>query len=324
MVAVCAVGLFAGCYKSPVINIPPPPAPRFYVSNFTNHNIQVLTQPITPASTSAFSLTSPQNLDGMAVDGAGNLYAIGTTTIFIFAPTVGASSTPTACGPVAGALGFRGAAIDRSGNLWVADAVGRQLMEFTLPLSCAPAPAPVRTIQSLSFSFPFSMAFDLGNHILVGDDCAAGCVFAFNIPSALGVSVLVPVASFGADHTTSIAVDVHNTLYAGDAVNSKINAFRPPFATGITSAFSIAPPVYNDAACVPPAPFLCESLIQPIDLLFDSSGNLYVTYNTDTSILHSGGVAIFGPPLSGGSTPTFILRGVSAGFTDPAGIAIAP
>jgi hypothetical protein len=317
VLGVLSFAAIAGCSKSPTINIPPPPPARFYVANFVCHDLVVFPQPLSASSTPAFTLPLPGNAGGVSADAAGNVYVPNGTNISVFAQPVTATSVATVVGPIAGAGSFRGSTIDAAGNLWVADATGVQVFEFTLPLGAA----PIRTLQCACFGFPFSIAFDRAGHIFVGDD--NGTVSVLNIPAATGLSVLAPVAVLTASGTSGIGVDVQNRLYASDFAGGEIRVFSPPFATGNTPAFvfpcCLPSPPNPPNTGFPPAPLLTPEL-----MTFDSSGTLYVAYASDTTIIPTGGVAVYAGPIGKASLPLFTLQGVAAGMSGPNGVAFAP
>jgi len=306
MVAICAVGFLAGCAKNPTISplFPPSPPTRFYVANFSDHLVVAYTLPLGGTSTPAFTLTTSSTGGGIVADAANNLYVPSGTNILVYAQPVKSTSTPTTIGPIAGAGSFRGAAIDRAGNLWVVDATGKQIFQFTLPLVSA---TPLRVLQCACFTFPFSVTFDRGGHIFVADD--GGFVAVLNVPAAAGTTVGAAVAIIAAPGASGIAADAANRLFVADFAGGEINIFTPPFATGNTPSDSLFPP---------------GTLTTPEQMLFDSAGNLYVAYNSDTTLTPTGGVAIFGPPVNGSSFPSLTLQGTVSGLTDPQGVAFAP
>jgi sugar lactone lactonase YvrE len=141
----------------------------------------------TPAvvlSTNAGSVTppAPASLEGpigLAFDAAGNLWVSNyyNNTVVAFAPaqlTTSGSPAPSVTLSAAGQSLNQpaGLAFDALGNLWVANTLQNTVVAFgSGQRGSSGAPDPVVTLSSTgtSLSFPFSLAFDAGGNLWVGN-----------------------------------------------------------------------------------------------------------------------------------------------------------
>jgi hypothetical protein len=310
---------FSGCQRSNVIQIPPAPPARLLVANFSTSQVVAYAQPLTPTTTPGAVVNVASTVDGIAADSQGNIYVPNGNVIYRYSPPLSATTVPTTI-TVTGAVNFRGLNFDRSGNLWITDVGTGQVLELSVPFGASPI-TPLRTIQCVCFSFPIEVATDIGNHLFVGNN-GSGIVQVLNIPAATGVSVLTPVASLTSPTGSALglASDIKGRLFVSEDATDTIMVYNPPFGTGNLPAFSIAAPTFTDSACIVAN---CEALVSPAQLHFDSTGLLFVAYQFDTTAAVTGGVAIFPPPFSGGTSANIILQGAASGLTDPVDLTFA-
>jgi len=313
--SVVALG-FAGCQKSSVINIPPPPPAQLYVANFLSQQVNSFSRPITPASSPNTTLHVASAVDGVASDSAGNLYVPNTGVIYVYKQPITATTVPTTY-TITGAVNMRGLNFDNAGNLWVTDAGSNQVFELKAPFTASPV-APTRTIQCACFAFPIEVTTDIGNHLFVGNN-GTGIVQVLNIPAVTGVSLLTPVATLTSPTGSALglATDVTGHLFVTEDNNQSIMVYNPPFGTGNLPQFTISNPGFVDINGA-------ESCGLPAQLHFDTSGALYVAYQTDSSVAPTGCVALFTAPYSGGSVASIVLQGATSGLTNPVDEGFAP
>ena len=135
---------------------------KFGASQLTNSGSPA---PMVTLSAASSSLDGPF---GLAFDTQGNLWVTNrnANTVVLFGATqLGASGSPTPLvtlsasgGSIAGPTGV---AFDASGNLWVANDIGRSVVQFgASQLRASGAPTPVATIGGLEPSGPIGLAFD--------------------------------------------------------------------------------------------------------------------------------------------------------------------
>jgi len=283
VVAVCAVGLLTACYKNPTISLPPPAPSRLFVSSFGSGKVNFVSQPFAPTSTvtTVATLASPL---GIAVDRTGNLYVAVHTGFVMLAAPVTTTTAPVATA-IAGASEPYGALIAQNGNLFITDAGANNLSVFSSP---ATAPALVQTTTVASFNRPEGMSQDLAGRTFVAQEGNGTIVV---LPAGFGAApVPVGVLTLPAgSHPVGLANDTHDNLYVADFSSGNVQVYTPPWATSSrTPIFSIPLPVGLGGADF---------------LTFDTSGNLYVAYETCAALC----VAIFSPPFSGASSPSFQL-----------------
>ena len=291
----------AGCYKSPTIAIPPVPGKTF-VGNpaFTGGaaGVAVYQQPLGPTSVPAFTLGVANGLvgsvSGTVVDAAGNLYVLSTSaqTIYVIHPPVTSTSMPAAVlGPFPAFVNAFEMALDGAGNLWVASSGSNTLFEFAPPFTTG-VPAPVLTMTSPQFSFPNGITFDRFGKMYVSNG-TANWVAAYLPPFFAGQVAAATISLPAGGHASGTAFDFKGRMFVGDFNTGNVYVFNPPFATGITSAFFIPPPIVSGAV---------SSGTNTVS--FDSSNNLYVTYQFDGA---TGNVSFFAPGYSHSSSPLFSL-----------------
>ena len=191
---------------------------------------------------------------------------------------------------------------DASNNLWVVDGgsgggVGAAVFEFSFTqltnLNSTPAPAPTIIIKALlgpvTFQFPQFAAFDTVGNLWVSDS-AANVIFKFSaaqLASGSGVG-LSPVAVLANKPPPSIptfngplgiAFDGSGDLWVdnnGGTTVVELTAAQLAAATGVTA---VSPTTILSSSVVPGG---LPTINNPWGILFDSSGNMWITNEQNT------------------------------------------
>jgi streptogramin lyase len=315
--AVCAIGALTGCQKSSVIGIPPPPPPRMFVSdsNFGGlgtFSVSIFTPPLTPLSVPAVTLGAANGLvaepSGSAFDSKGNFYVIddASSSIYIYAPPVTATSMPTTViGPQPGFSNAFSLALDASGDIWVSSSGNSFIYEFTPPFATGVAvPAISMHATTPALSGNAGIIFDKLGRMFVANQFTSQ-VLVFN-PPFTAASVAIAAITTPGINPEGLTVDLKDDLVVAEFNSGNLDVYNPPYATGISPAFVIAPPVVSGAPS--------SETYQPV---FGPDGNLYVPYQLDGA---TGNVSIFAQPLSGASSPILSLPGAG----QPSAVSFGP
>lgn len=241
------------------------------------------------ASVAADGLCNPQ---GLAVDGSGNLYIAdsGNNRVLeyldLFAPGGGTPGKPGSAGDttadrVYGQPNFEssqwgggaerlflpsGVAVDRNGNLYIADTNNNRVLAYRQP---AARPDLRRAPGSARADKVFGQGgrFD-------GDRCNSGFD---REPSPSAKSLCFPAA---------LAVDTSGNLYVADTGNSRVLKYNAPLAD---DGDTIADAVFGQVAATNFATGQCRSsatgLCRPEGVVVDNSGDLYVADTGNNRVL---------------------------------------
>jgi streptogramin lyase len=236
---------------------------------------------------------------GVATDTAGHLYVSvqNLGEVLIFNTPITASSMPvTTVGPITPPAGAQATwvTLDAAGNMWVADQINQHIYEFNPPFGGA-APNFTITSSTPAFGDPEKISFDSAGDLIVPQFTAAS-VYVFRPPFTATPTAAAVLATCAQPLQT--VMTPADWLLISCTSDGTIRAFKPPFATGNTQAFAIAPPVGGSAS----------------GMTFDAAGNLYVAYDNINM------VAVFAPPFGATSTPLFTF----ASGTFPGGLVFAP
>jgi hypothetical protein len=244
--------------------------------------------------TTATSGTTASTMDGpsaVAVDRAGNLYvgenvncrvtqfrppfSNGMSASVVFGqPDFSASDCPTTT--TAASLGnptagdhIYGAAVDTSGDLWVADNGSNRVVEYVLP-----------------FSNGMAATLAIGQTNLTSGS-----------PNQGGVT---PTSSTLTDPGFP-TFDPSGNLWIADFGNNRLLEFRPPFSTGMTASLVLGQPnftgnTYNQGGA-PGA----NTLYEPEAVAFDASGNMWVVDLNNNRVLE------FTPPFTNNMNASLVL-----------------
>ncbi len=281
---------------------------------------------------------------GVAVDGEGNLYVscTGYSMIRKVAPsglvspfagtynvlgnTDGPGSTATFNQPL-------GIGIDRSGNLYVADAGNNTVRKITPAgvVSTFAGTAGVAgdangTGTAAQFDYPDGIAVDSAGNVYVSEwvNCMIRKITPAGVVSTLagatGAKGSVDGTGAGArfDHPSGLAVDGSGNVYVADYINDTIRKVTPE---GVVTTFA----GYPGRAASADGTGSAARFYTPAGVALDASGNLYVAdsgNNTIRMVTPTGVVTtLAGTPgywgMPGGTNGT----GAAAAFAAPLGIA---
>jgi len=195
------------------ITVNPYPVPVISYNSPKNYPLNVAISPLSPSSTGVGAAGSSitalgtgfNNLTGVAVDAAGNVYVaengnndireIQTNGTVI---TIGSGfSQPT------------GVAVDASGNVFVADNGNNAVKKI-------PAGNGAVTTIATGFNGPYGIALDAAGNIYVGD---ASNNVVKKIPSGTNTPIII---GSGFNHPTGVAVDAAGNVYVADRANNAI------------------------------------------------------------------------------------------------------
>jgi len=389
-VLVTLAAILLGCGSSSIV-----PTNQLIVADFDNNRVLVYELPLSTGQaadvvlgqtdltsgtdgTTAATMSLPGTI---AMDRAGNLYVAedGNCRVTQFTPpfssgmsasvvfgqpnlTTGNCAAATSASSLGNALGLDqvfGVAVDRAGNLWVADSGSNRVIEYIPPFSNGMA-ATLAIGQanltsgsanqggtaptSSTLSDPAYPVFDREGNLWVAD-FHNNRVLEFKPPFATGVaaSVVLGQADFihgsanqgGAvanntfDGGDGLAFDQDGNMWVPDAFNHRVLEFVPPFTTNMQASLVLGQADFvhgaaNQGGTAPTS----ATLSFPHQLVFDSSGNLYVTDAGNDRVL------VFAPPFSNGMNASMVLG--QANFTSattattatgqsfPSGVVAAP
>ncbi|MHB8565534.1 MAG: NHL repeat-containing protein [Nitrososphaerales archaeon] len=220
-----------------------------------------------------------------------------------------------------------GLTFDSSGNLWISDGTGNQILEYTGTLSDSSTPSLTMNAGS-SIPGASGIVFNSAGDLFVAS-YSGSRVYEFTPP----FSTSEPAArSFALNAANGMAFDSSGDLWiASSSVNQVVEILNPGTApavgTIITSGLSFPTDVAFDShgnlwvsnlnnneilEFAPPYtgnPISTLQVNAPNALTFDSSGNLWVASYFGSSIVEN-------PTSSGGATLT-----MTNGFSSPTGIA---
>jgi hypothetical protein len=224
----------------------------------------------------------------VAPDSSGNLYVADANTacrVLEFKPpftnNMNASVvfgepdfTTGTCGASASALGMITAiASDVSGDLWVADNQNSRIVEFVPP-----------------FSNGMSALLVIGQTSLTS---TGGCDLGLGTPTASTICF-----------TEGLTFDSSGDLWVADSGNSRVLEFKPPFSNDMAASLELGQPSGATAFTSNTSNnggLSASSLWEPHYLIFDSSGDLWVSDTSNSRVLE------FKPPFSNGMAATLVL-----------------
>lgn len=289
-----------------------------------------------------------------AVDRAGNLYVAenGNCRVTQFQPpfssgmsasvafgqpdlVTGNCAAATSASSLGNALGIDqvfGVAVDRSGNLWVADSGSNRVLEYKPPFSNGMAATLAigqanltsgspnqggATPTSATLSDPAYPVFDAAGNLWISD-FFNNRLLEFKPPFATGMaaSVVVGQADFTHGAANQGGAIANNTFHGGDgpafdregnmwvpdAFNHRVLEFVPPFRTNMQSSLVLGQADFvHGAANQGGAAPTSATLNFPHQVALDSNGNLYVTDAGNNRVL------VFMPPFSDGMNASLVL-----------------
>lgn len=273
--------------------------------------------PLTPATTSNFTLTSSNNVVSVASDPSGNLIIgqlSGNLEYFPF-PLSGASAS-TATFSNGGASNNGQSAFLRNGDVWSAT-VSNRANRFNDPFSNATTPAAFVTDAGMVSII--GAAVDAAQNLYLsnaGTGNAAACAGTSQPGGGCGSNLYVyappyngaPIVTpnvinlpFSGNSTAYRKIAVGGTrLYAASVANGagRVDVYNLPITAASTPAFALTTGVNT-----------------PEGLALDTAGNLYIGNLSDATI------TVYSAPITAGSVPSLIYK-VSTGAFAIFGIAI--
>jgi sugar lactone lactonase YvrE len=224
---------------------------------------------------------------------------------------------PSANVVISGLTGPTGLAFDSSGNLWVAEYNGNDLLGFTpSQLAASGSPSPAVTITSTSFANPIAVKFDKSGDLWLADGYSTadatgstGEVFEFT-PSQLSTGGMQTPAVSLATPTLAIpfaiAFDHSGNLWVANRSSKTLQEFAASDLHG-TGVIQPAATVTIGATSVTTSTGTANSIDTPSGLAFDGSGNLWVANGTSDT---NGSLAEFSASqlkVSGSPSPKVFL-----------------
>jgi sugar lactone lactonase YvrE len=267
----------------------------------------VLGEPDFVSSAAVTTATGMNDPSDAAQDSAGNLYVVdfGNHRVLQYKPpfTNGMAASVVFGQPdfvtaictttQNGLCNPNGAAFDHSGNLWVADFGNSRILKYVPPFATGMNASLVigqpdfttsgGTTTSTGLAEPEFIAFD-GSGNLWTTDTFNNRVLKYVPPftTAMAASLVIGQTDFvssgvaltasGLDFPTGIAFDRAGNLWVGDSGNSRVLAYVPAFATGMSATLVLGQPDFVTAAFN----ITQNGFGSPFGLDFDSKGNLVV------------------------------------------------
>ncbi len=272
--------------------------------------------------TSAITQSGLTNPLGLAFDSSGDLWISDqfANRILEFkvplSSGMGASlvlgqSSFTASGNATSSNGFYypgGLAFDSSGNLWAADTANDRVLEFRPPFSTGMGASLVlgqsgftsrapATSQSGLF-FPADVKLDPSGNLWVSDEFN-NRLLEFKPPFSNGkaASLVIGQSGFISNAFSStqnglyipqgLTFDFAGNLWVADAANSRVVEFKAPFSIGMPATSVLGQPGFNSGATATSQ----SGLRFPAGIVFDSSGNLWVSDKGNNRMLEFQGSA---------------------------------
>ncbi len=206
---------------------------------------------------------------------------------------------------------------DSSGNLWVCDLGNNRVLQFSPPFSTGMPASLVLGQKNFTTALPSTtkdgffkpneIAIDRSGNLWVLD---AGNfrVLEFNAPFSNGMSasLVIGQANFEAGSSSAtqsgltaffgdLAVDPSGNVWVGDT--SRVLEFRAPFSNGMSASLVIGQRDFGTSD----SSIGKAGLNNPLGLVFDSAGNLWVGDQTDNRVLE------FEPPFSNGMGASLVI-----------------
>lgn len=294
----------------------------------------VLGQPGFTTSTSAISAAGMDFPEGLAVDGAGNLWVADTVNNRVLEFTapfsssmsatlaIGQPNLTTGTGGLSQSLLFAaaGLAFDGNGNLWIADSMNSRVLEFKPPFATgmnaslvigqASFSGGASTATSSGMGGPFGLVFDSAGNLWVADTWN-NRILEYQAPFTTGMSASLVIGqpNFTSNaigttastfiEPTSIAFDSAGNLWVADPENNRVLEFQKPFTTGMSASLVLGQSSFTSSSGATTENNL--ALGDKAQIAFDSSGDLWVTDVVNNRVLE------FTPPFSNDQNASLVL-----------------
>ena len=178
---------------------------------------------------------------GIAVDGAGDVFFVDSSSNTAYEITPGGTPTPLTLGTTLNSP--FGMAIDGAGNLYIADAGNNRVLE--LPYGGTTATA----VAATGLAGPHAVAIDGAGNLFIANTLAAAVSGAGNVVELAVSGLQTTVWSSGLAYPSGIAVDGSGNIFIGDWGNYRVLEVSPNGATAsIGSNLSYSTGVAVDAA----------------------------------------------------------------------------
>jgi sugar lactone lactonase YvrE len=260
-------------------------------------------------------ILAPQNLRGRAIRAV-----LGFMAIFVLllasGPVAGASSGPGAFFTYQQAVGSGfsgpcGTAVDKAGDVFVADFGAKAIYEIVAVNGAVSATSTVNQIaSSFSFNAPCDVKLDASGNLFVADPDSGN---VYEITATNGVvsssSSVTTIDSFS--YPSGLAFDARGNLFVADW--SGVAVYEIPATNGsiVASTTPVALPTPTAAQNGTSAP----GWIAPWSVATDASGDVYVTD-------YSGHAVYEIVAVSGSISSTSAVNPVGSGFSNPTGVVV--
>lgn len=270
--------------------------------------------------------------DGIAFDKSGNLWVADTgfNRLLEFSPpfTSGEKATLVlgqddfvSTNPALSATGLDqpyGLAFDNDGNMWVADTNNNRIVEYKTPFTNGETSSLVIGYPSFdkgvypttagSLAAPYGLAFDKSGNLWAVDyynNRVLEYVPPFENQMNASLAIGQPDLTSNSDGTTAnrlnlpsaIAFDEKGNLWATDSLNNRVLEFSYPFSTDQSAILVIGQENFTTNL-----PGITDnSMNTPYGIIFDKSGNLWVTDGNNARVLG------YTTPFSNGMSASLVL-----------------
>jgi hypothetical protein len=206
-----------------------------------------------------------------------------------------------------------GISFDSGGNLYLSNAAGNDLLQFTASsfagLSGTQNIAPAETSLAITNMDPIQSAFDASGILWVSDNANAA-VDAFN--SGLTLVAQIAGSNTNLDHPDGVAFDSAGHLWVTNGLADSLAALNEYSTSGVTLTRNNI----SQLATIAGTP---SGLNQPFGIAFDGSGNLWVA-NSDVS----SSVTEYAAGSIGAGGNLAPMTTITAGINQAAGLTFTP
>jgi sugar lactone lactonase YvrE len=162
-------------------------------------------------------------------------------------------------------------------NLYAVDLTTGKIFVYALPASAAAVPS---VTVSTGFTILYDAVFDASGTLFVDDDHTPAVLHGYALPLTAASVPITNITLTGAAPTNtsnafSFAFDPSGNLWTGDEHNNRLLGYHGPFSGTMT-----------------PAAFTTIAITSPWNVISDSSGDLYVTENDHVVRLNAPPTAI--------------------------------